>query len=237
MLDHNDGWIGADLPLEQSLAPPERIEPGFVEVVIDVETIPGPIRPDPSTLSPPANYKNADSIAKWREENAESIYRKQALDPLKGQICSIAWAFNVSPVHSATLGKCCTDEEQIFERLTAALLEVAKGREIVFIGHNIYFDLAFIWKRSFLYENCSLLRKMIPRERWSKSVIDTQRLWQFDREFTSLDALAKFLGLEPKNAKGDEVFDMYLAQQFDKIASYNRGDVEITRQVYRRITG
>ena len=231
-------FYGEDLSFDgQSMAPAERIEAGVVELFVDIETIPGPVRPDPSTLTPPATHKKPETIQKWQEENAETVYRKQALDPMQGQICSIAWAFDAGPVFAASIGVCCDDEQQVFERFTGAVLEGHKGREIQWVGHNLEFDLGFLWKRSFKYKNAGFLRSMIPRERWSKNIIDTLKLWQFGRELVGLGDLAEFLGIEGKTGSGSEVFDMFQAGQYTEIADYNRADVELTRRVYRILTG
>jgi 3'-5' exonuclease len=231
-------FYGEDLDLSgQTSAPAEPCPSGVVNLVVDIETIPGPERPDPSTLTPPANYKKPETIAAWQEENADKVYRQQALDPMQGRICSVAWCFEDLSVRSVTVGVEAQDEGELFEQFTAAILAGYRGREIRWIGHNLDFDLGFLWKRSFKYPSAAFLRGLIPRERWSKQLIDTLRLWQFGRELVGLGDLAEFLGLEGKTGSGSEVWDMYQAGQFEEIGAYNRQDVALTRQIYGILAG
>ena len=58
-------------------------------IALDIETLPAGPMPTPELMKPPAQMKKADTIAKWREEEApklvEEEYRKRSLDSMVGR--------------------------------------------------------------------------------------------------------------------------------------------------------
>ena len=236
---HADSWIGSDLALDNTMAT-NPVAAGSVDLFVDLETLPAGDPPKPEEIKAPANYKDPVKILAYQQEKVDEVFRARALDPLQGEICSIAWALNDRAVQSITRGIEVETEKALLEKFQAAIIEAtgAGQFEPVWIGHNVLFDLGWIWKRSFRYGgSTAAIRAMVPREKWSKQIIDTQRLWQFDRELTSLGELARFLGLDGNTGKGSEVFDLFQAGEFQALKEYNEADVEITRKVFWLLTG
>ena len=76
-----------------------------------------------------------------------------------------------------------------------------------------------LWKRSLnhgLYELC----KLIPRERYTKNIVDIMEIWNpFDfNKYISQDEVCKFLGVEgkPEDIDGSMIYDLWHQKEFDK---------------------
>lgn len=109
----------------------------------------------------------------------------------------------------------------------------------LFVGHNILdFDLRFIYQRSVIHQIKP--SREIPFSRFRNAPIyDTMHEWsKWGREHTSLDALAKALGIpSPKeNLDGSKVYPYYRAGRLGEIIAYCKRDVDSVRQIYHRLT-
>ena len=109
----------------------------------------------------------------------------------------------------------------------------------LFVGHNILdFDLRFIYQRSVIHQIKP--SRDIPFSRFRNAPIyDTMHEWsKWGREHTSLDALAKALGIpSPKeNLDGSKVYPYYRAGKLGEIIAYCKRDVDSVRQIYHRLT-
>ena len=205
---------------------------------IDIETLPGESRPDPETLTPPSNYKSPEAIAKWRTENAEKVYRAQALDSMTGRILTIGYAIDDSDPVALTVGMTVETEAEALERLEDVIDPLP--RPIVWAGHNVRaFDLQWLWRRAIRHD-CARLAQTIPRERYSKNVIDSMELWAGPdyQARVSLDKVARFLGLGAKTEgmDGSKVFDFWQDGKLEEISEYCLQDVALARDVIRVLT-
>jgi 3'-5' exonuclease len=206
-------------------------------VFIDLESIPVQC-PDRraglvANAKPPANYSKPETIAKWREDNAADIIAKTALDPAAGHICSIAWAVGDEGIVSSTI-KRVEDERLAIEAFFASLPQMGMTR---FIGHYISgFDLRFIMCRAIvLGVKVPALWPRDPKP-WDQAVFDTMTAWAGARGTIGLERLCEALGIEsPKgDMAGNQVAAAWAAGEFDRIAAYNRRDVEAVRQVFKK---
>ena len=134
--------------------------------------------------------------------------------------------------------------DYLFEELNRGIsedLEIDINENyLTWIGfNNKKFDMDLLWKRSLhhgLYELC----KLIPRERYTKNIIDIMEIWSpFDfNKYISQDEVCKFLGVEgkPEDIDGSMIYDLWQQKEFDKIADYNIDDVEKVRKLYKIIS-
>ena len=206
-------------------------------VFIDIETLPNMDEgaKDLIIVSAPAKYKKEESIQKWLDDNAEAEretqWRKQALNPNEGRILSIAWSFGGEV-------KCAigNDERAILGLLIDDLKLSLNGRPPYFIGHNVPFDLGFIWKRAII-NNIRLPFPVKPHGRHGSDFFDTMQQWEGFKGRISQDRLCKLLGIEgkPDGISGANVLDHYLAGDIGKIEAYNKDDVEKVVAIYNRI--
>ena len=208
-----------------------------MNVFIDIETLPNmePGAKDAIEVKAPAQYKKPESIAKWIAENGdaekEQKWRKQALSPNEGKILSIAWSFG-----GKTFCAISHKESEVIELLVKNLTAGLGGRPPYFIGHNVPFDLGFIWKRAII-NNIELPFKVKPHGRHGSDFFDTMQQWEGFKGRISQDRLCKLLGIKgkPDGISGANVLDHYLDGDIDGIVSYNKDDVEKVKSIYNRI--
>jgi len=207
-------------------------------VTLDIETIPGPTTPEPSTIKVPANYKDKDKIAAYQRENVEAAWRSESLKSHKGRVLVIGWAIDGEPVQSTQHDG--DDEEGLivdfWTRLRADLGHVQRPSIVGFNCRS--FDCNWLRHRAYKYR-IPAMAEFFPWERYSKQIVDLREIWlgaDYRGEGT-LDDLAQFLGIEGKTAgmDGSKVFDYWRAGKIDEVAAYCRQDVELTRELWARM--
>jgi len=217
----------------------------------DIETIPcqwpGIKAEFVAAVTAPAQYKKADSIAAWLDENreaeGEAAWLKTSFDGGMGQIVCVAWAGD----HGDTR---CLRVADLSAKSEAALLEIwfddlkklhigSSGTRPCFIGHNVVgFDFPFVWKRAIVHGIRPPL--WFPRnpKPWGETVIDTMTLWDStQRAGGSMDKLCRVLGIPGKgDISGADVWPMVEAGDIDAVAEYCKADVQRTREMFKRMT-
>ncbi len=216
-------------------------------------------------IKPPTVMTKAETIAAWwkdkAEEAIEEAYRKQSFDALHGEIISIAVC---SDAHDRTWSYCRKQGEPEADLLTAffAVVDYWTG-ELAHqllgtksdassawpmddhhpVCHNAPFDLPYLWRR------CRVLGVQVPR--WLPSPANlrtnghnptaacTMETWAGRGGRISMDALCRALGVQtPKgDLDGSQVFDAWLAGEYERIATYNLADAVACREVWHRLQG
>jgi len=203
---------------------------------IDLETIPGPVKPDPFTISAPANYKDPEKIRSYQLDAVGSEWRKESLVSLKGRVICIGWAVGDDPVQ---LLADMDDEKAIIEDFAALVWEDVGIKGVDWIGFNLRtFDLNWLRHRAYKY-GLTQLAASIPYLRYDKSVIDLREVWNgadYQGRGT-LAEIAAFMGLEGKQdgMDGSKVFGLWQEEKLSEIVHYCAQDVELTRQLARRM--
>lgn len=218
----------------------------MMNIVFDIETIPCQsaefIADIAKDIKAPGNIKLAESIAKWEAENKQSsideAVAKTSFDGALGQICCIGWAIDDQPVKSVATVGC---EETMLKTFFADLSESYNGSrnmQPVFIGHNVSsFDLRFLFQRAVILGVRPPAFIPFNAKSWDAHIFDTMTYFAGFGNRISLDKLSKALGLEGKQGiTGADVWPMYKAGKIKEIATYCEHDVELTRQVYKRLT-
>lgn len=202
---------------------------------LDIETIPGPDKPDVSSIKVPANYKDEAKIKAYQEEHLEEEYRRQSLDSMKGEILCIGYAFDEAPVEVI----CGNNEFQTLYSFQD-VLKAAMGQyndPVTFVGWgNRGFDMPFLWRKAVKYQ-LSPLKKAINRDKGRGNILDLIEVWAAEwKDYRKLDDVARFLGIPGKEGmSGSQVYDYYLEGRIDEITLYCQRDVEIIREIYNRI--
>lgn len=193
-----------------------------------------------SKVSPPANYKKEETIAKWWEaEGADAkveAQRKTALNPLWGSIKMIGYQINgYEP-------EVFVGAEEIILRHFFSLMgaEFSKhNKPPLIVGHNVRkFDLEFIRKRAIVKSVKMPNWMQVYFTRYSTDVFDTQYEWSgqlaYGAEgYVKLDDLAYTLLGESKTSDGAASLDMTEKE----CAEYCKQDVALTYKIYQRMTG
>lgn len=192
-------------------------------------------------------FANKDEvIARWEKEMAEkkapevaeAAWRKTALDGTKGRVLSIAWKLS-SGASGLHIGDPLNERETLqsfIDGISEALLSHGSSRPPFFIGHNVTFDLKFLFRRCVIL-GVRPLFELPFKGRHDKDYFCTMESWCTRGEFISLANLTAALGIESSNEiDGSMICDYWLAGRYAEIGAYNQDDVELTEKVYRALT-
>lgn len=200
----------------------------MIKLFFDIETIPS------ADEHKEIHVEILKKRVRNEEKTIEEIYTETSLEGTFGRICCIGI---IKEGPQGILQKEVLDgnEKEMLTKFWYAAVNVHR-----FIGHNIWaFDLPFIYKRS-------IINGVKPR--WDISfaryrnipIYDTQQeweLWGFGKA-QKLDTLAKVLGLPTSKDEmdGSMVWQYYQDGKMEDICRYCMKDVELTRQVYYKMT-
>lgn len=210
-------------------------------VYLDIETIPSqlPWVTDfvAAGVKPPGTIKKSESILKWEQESRDDAVQ-EALDK-----CSFDGALN----HIICIGVAIDDGDPVAitantpDQEAAILTEfysLIGGLPILntFVGHNISgFDMKIIKQRSMVLgvKPCGYMP--FDAKPWERNPFDTMYNWD-SKNFAKLDKIARAMGFEGKgDIDGSDVYPLWKAGEFDKIAQYCKDDVDLVRNVYKKM--
>lgn len=178
-----------------------------------------------------ARLKDPDKISaaidKWHD--------KTSLDGSWGEIISVAYAINNHAPKVFYRGAETREEDMLVDFLTAVegdlnALDVSAHPTVV--GHNVAFDLGFLFKRLAIHRIQYPYWLSWPVS-FKSPVHDTQTMWVGAREYISLDALGYILLGRRKTMSGGDVAQLWLDGEYERIGEYNIEDVEMTRAVHK----
>lgn len=217
-------------------------------ITLDIETLPS----DDATMldrlrlevRPPANYKKADIIAAWianeGEAAAQEQFAKTGLDGLYGRICVVGYAIGEGDI--AALRVDAYDSEAVFlERVFASIDNDATDehgfvKPLEVVGHNVEFDLKFLFHRAVRYgiklPKC-IAKAFGPDAKYATH--DTMAMWCRYRERVSLRNLARELLKDPcTDVDGSKVAEAW-AHDPAMVVEHCISDVARTRRIYRKM--
>jgi len=184
----------------------------MTKVTLDIETIPSE---HAMTISP----RNVD-------EDDQKYFTRLSCSGVTGQIICIGYAIDDREVVTIV-----GEEEVIIQEFWSRMIPVN-----LFIGHNILdFDIKHIIQRSIIHR---LPYRAIPFIRFRNfPIYDTMHEWTKWHGRVHLSELALAFGFpSPKEVmSGAEVWPAYQRGEIEKIRTYCAGDVETTRNVYKRM--
>lgn len=160
----------------------------------------------------------------------EEYLEATGLDGGFGRICCIGFAFDDQPVQVLS-----GEEREMLVKFWA----LARGVDL-FVGFNLMdFDLRFIFQRSVVQEVKPTVDLSFARYR-SSPIYDVMHEWSRWSNLgrTSLHGLAKVLGLQSSKEgeiEGRQVAKAYADGRLKEICEYCARDVELTRQIYKRL--
>jgi len=203
-------------------------------IVFDIETGPlDQLPPFDETTVAVGNLKDPAKVAAKIDEARTAYVANAALSPLTGQVLMVG----IKDGEGTTIFQ--GDEKELLESVMDALeTRIVSNTDIA--GFNIFnFDLPFIATRSRLHGvkcNGRLRFRRIGRFYWSDAFLDLRDEWLLgDRSpakgTSSLEAVARFLGLPPKLGSGADFAGLSVAQR----TTYLQRDLDITDALYKRI--
>lgn len=194
----------------------------------------------------------AKARADARNKYVAGVMEKAALSAMTGQVkaigikdvdSSVSQIVAVDSVDFTTtvLGE-ISDQSYLYRTvpnepiLLATFWEAVKTRDGRFVGHNIHgFDLPFLIRRSWI-NGIDVPQGVMAGRYFAGKFVDTMQLWGCGgRDFVSLDAICKCLGVP---GKGDDCSGADFARMFDeggesrmKALAYLANDLEMTQAV------
>lgn len=196
-----------------------------MRLFFDLETIPAP--EEKKTFAIEAERKKGRN--KEIADDDEALFRSSTFSGDFGQILCIGYAIDNEPTKIIS-----GSGPQILKEWW----RIAKDAH-VFIGHNIIeFDIPFLYKRSIIHRVRP--SQFIPVKKFStENIFDTAKEWSRWDNFsqTSLHNLAMAFDLPTSKDEmdGSMVYDYFLQKRLEDIYKYCKKDVELVRQVYRRM--
>lgn len=208
---------------------------------IDIETVPPEMNDAEKRAlaadSVPGNISKSETIAKWIDENQDNVWRKLALNPLRGQVVAIGVAIGdedvvvFGGVHEREL----MDELAMFVNRYAT--DVMAGK---WCGHNIAgFDLPWLHHRAVKYGLNHLLQ-CIPFDRFDKRIADTMLMWAGSdyQNKTSVNDICAYLGITTDDeVDGSQVPELWYQGDVGRelVYAHCRSDVSKERELYKRL--
>lgn len=224
-----------------------------IYIYLDAETLPPNYNDEQlsefkKNLSAPGTYKDPAKIEKWKEDNWEQKFRDLAKKSNTANVATLAYGFDDEEIGCAysedrdeiSVLKAFYEDlrDYIDEKLVDASVDEV-NYNIKWVGYNIRkFDMDLLWKRA-IYYGFYELSKIIPRDRFSKDIIDIMEIWQGSNTMDMIkqDYVCKYLGIEgkPDDIDGSKVYDFWMDGKYDKIAEYNIDDVKKVKEMYKKI--
>lgn len=231
-----------------------------MRIYIDIETQPtcdpNRITEIAASVQPPSNYTKQETRDNWFSEKGaqaiEEAVSKTALDATDGQIISIGFAEDDGDVTVICQHPGEYDEHLLIRRFIDAVEELRRDEAIpnatkdrpytfppYWVGHNVTFDLGFIWRRALIHGIA--LGELISGPGMAKSGKDyfcTMNQWAGPRDRISLDKLCKTLRIEsPKESgvTGATAWRLWRAGEVELVKEYNARDVIATREIFQRM--
>ena len=169
---------------------------------------------------------------KAKKEQAESKWLKTSFNGGYGQICCVCFSFE---------GELFTfldkSEGKLLHCLWDKIDHLLSGRHPNFIAHNAKFDLPFLYHRS-VVNSVKPVRGFKPYGRHGHDYFCTMEAWAGFNGKIGLNRLAEILSLGQKaeGMSGADVWPEYQKGNIKKIAEYCKQDVQLTSDVYDRLT-
>lgn len=188
----------------------------------------------------PKTMKKAETIEKWEKDQkpaaVQEALSKTVFDGGQGEIITFGYARDDDEPHAIQRDDGSTEADllntvnNVFESL---------DYQPVWIGHNICgFDLRYLWKRFVVNGIKPAIKIPYDAKPWSSDVFDTMFEWAgTGNDKKSMDFVCKALELEGKTGMdGSMVYQAWLDGKYAEIADYCEHDVEMTRQIHKRLT-
>lgn len=194
---------------------------------------------DPIKIEEWKAEKLASMIADWEKEkqkareDAEKAWRTEALESYRGRVIVLCYAKGDGDV----IGLDSRNGEK--EMLVQFYEDIRRYKTVNFVGHNLLFDLTFLFHRSLFHKLYGLANIIRLDSGFTKGrdfcTMESAFGGLVWKGKISLHNLCKLLGVPTSkdDIKGNEVLDAYLRGEMDRIVRYCSKDVRATRECYK----
>lgn len=183
----------------------------------------------------PGNYKDAEKIRAHIAQQRLDWLTQAALSPITGEVLCIG--VSIAGANSPRI-IAASERDTLVQFWDYAQTELFAGHLLA--GWCIHhFDLPFLIKRSLKYGlDVPKLRIGTASQYWHENIVDLQVRWRLgdSQAPSSLDTVAKFLGLGAKNGDGAD-FGRLWREDRPKAEAYLLNDLQLTEAIYNRMKG
>lgn len=224
----------------------------MARLYFDLETIPDQgddaLDRARNLIKVPATYKKPESIENYIIEHLDNVWAKTALQGIYGEICSISWAIDDQDPQSLTRGLDVDPEDEIsllaafFTAIKETALPGEGGHQrLEWIGHNLIdFDLRFLKQRALILGVRPDIYLPSESRHGKGGVFDTMKEWCGWKGYVKQSALQAAFDIPVDEtlevSGGDQVNEFWMCDRFEDIATYNRDDVRVCREIHKRLT-
>lgn len=233
-----------------------------IQCYLDAETLPpemtnAELENFKLSIKPKGNVKDPLKIAAYQEEYYLEKYAELGKDIDYADFFSLAFSFDTEDDTEDSVS-CIYEEgrpnqkefleafyqsviDEVVARANVESLDEVGLFAVEWVGfNNRHFDMELMWRKAIkhgVYE----LANLIPRNRYSKSIIDVKEIYIGPRGntemFTSQNQVCKYFGIQgkPDDIDGSQVYPYFLKGEYGKIAEYNISDVVTLKRLYRMV--
>ena len=237
-----------------------------MNLYLDIETIPcqkpeflrhlvQEAQAERAAVKAPSNYKDGLKIAEYIAEKHAAIdagidskLRATSLNGAFGQVAVIGFAYD-----DGEAGTIWTRE---WQDPSAEFLNLRRFFDVIadhhkanlkhgrpcFIGHNITWDLRFLFQRAVVLGIKPPAFFPINPKPWEETIYDTMVQWAGVKDRVKLDEICLALGIARKGDEigeeidGSMVWDFVKEGRIGEVALYCAGDVDRAREAHKRMT-
>lgn len=197
-----------------------------VNVYLDIETMPGE-KPSLESIVPDARLKDEEKIKADKIKKHDSVWRKQSLDPLVGEVFCVGLATN-NEEPFVIVGSTERETMEMFED------ELQKYSFPRIISHNGFgFDYVWLFYKGLKYGLSNIVATFGVKDR--DTLLDTMVMMKGTdyKAMISLDNMCRLLGFPAKDGiTGADVFDLLQAGKGHEVCEYCKNDVAVLRKAY-----
>jgi hypothetical protein len=198
------------------------------KIYLDIETFSGE-KPPLDSFTADGRLKDPAKISDDLLKKQDAGWRKQSLDPYKGEVFCIGVALNDDPASCLWAG-----DEGTTMKLFEEYIKRFPGANIY--GHNLIdFDAYWLFVKGLQYGLKNVVTTFSNKYNLKDTMLAMDgAAW---KKMTSLDKMAKTLGFEGKgDITGAMVHDMVLEGKGDRVCQYCISDVEILRNCANKLS-
>lgn len=220
---------------------------------VDIETLPAVHWTEEQRLAHarakvPATHKKDDAIAKWLEENAEQTFRATSLQWRHGWIASVCLAWmDEEPQLFMPRNPSLVGEITLFTAMMLYFMDLKRrypsdfSRSVQWVGWNIAgFDMPWLHHAALRAGAPRIARLIAPDPvagKFKLPWVDLMNCWDLHQygQHTAGRAVAEYLGHaeEAPELHGNQVYDQYLAGDWESIGAHSVSDVLRERETAR----
>ena len=219
-----------------------------MNIFIDIETLPdlreGAEQAARDRIKVPASYKKELSIEKYRKEHGTNAWKETALNGVYGELFCVCidteGDYGLMLVSRDSRWEDLSSETSLLHELNDKVLTILnhEQRRPTFIGHNVEFDLRFLFHRFVVHGIKPKFCIPYNERPWNGHMFDTQYAWCGANKYISLKELCAILGIQDvaNDIDGSEVWDAVQEGRLKEVELHCEMDVKRVREVWKRLT-